>query len=94
MNTLYTKDLIEERDDLKEQILDSFLDTFEHYADQTQNFDDILLDEEEIQDWKADWEDELKAIEEIDDLEDEICNGGGGCTLDNFQTLCKKCYNI
>lgn len=72
MNILDTRDLIEERDNLKEQILDSFKDNFEHYADDTDNFEDILFDEEEIQTWKEDWEDELKQIDEIDSLEDEI----------------------
>ena len=22
----------------------------------------------------------------------EVCNGGGGCTIDNFQTLCLHCH--
>jgi len=70
-----TRDLKEQRDDLKQEILDSFLETFEHYAEQTETFEDILFDEEEIQDWKSDWETELEEIEEIDRVEDEVCNG-------------------
>ena len=80
MNTLDTRDLIEERNDLKQQILDSFLETFEHYAEQTETFEDILFEEEEIQSWKEGFEDELKEIEEIDTLEDEINSYAG----DNF----------
>ncbi len=67
-----TRDLIEKRDELKQQVLDSFLDTFEHYEDQTECFEDILFEEEEIQNWKEDWEDELKEIEEINKIEDEL----------------------
>ena len=72
MNTLYTKDLIEERDDLKEQILDSFLENFPHYEEMTESFEDIRFEEEEIESWKEDFEDELKEIEEIDDVENEL----------------------
>lgn len=70
-----TRDLKEQRDDLKQEILDSFLETFEHYAEQTETFEDILFDEEEIESWKADWQEELEEIAEIDRVEDEVCNG-------------------
>lgn len=80
MNTLDTRDLIEERNDLKQQILDSFLETFEHYEEMTESFEDVLFEEEEIQSWKEGFEDELKEIEEIDTLEDEINSYAG----DNF----------
>jgi len=91
---LDTRDLIERRDELKQDILDSFKDTFEHYADDTDDFEDILWDEEEIQSWKEDWSDELQEIEDIDDLEDEINNGefDYGTTLipeDYFVEYCK-----
>ena len=98
MNTLDTRDLIEERDNLKQQILDSFLETFEHYAEQTETFEDILFEEEEIQSWKEGFEDELKEIEEIDTLEDEInCYTGDnfddGVYLideDDFEEYCEE----
>lgn len=70
-----TRDLKEQRDDLKQEILDSFLETFEHYAERTETFEDILFDEEEIESWKADWQEELEEIAEIDRVEDEVCNG-------------------
>lgn len=72
MNILDTRDLIERRDELKQEILDSFLETFEHYADDTDSYEDIRFDEEELESWKSDWEDEIEEIEEIDSLEDEI----------------------
>jgi hypothetical protein len=67
-----TRDLIEKRDELKQQILDSFLETFEHYEDQTECFEDILFEEEEIQNWKEDWLDEIAEICEIEKIEDEL----------------------
>ena len=82
-----TRDLIEKRDELKQQILDSFLETFEHYEDQTDDFDDILFEEEEIQSWKEDWEDELKEIEEIDNIENEL-----GSAFDYGVTLVHEDY--
>lgn len=77
-----TRDLIEKRDELKQSILDSFLETFEHYEDRTECFDDILFEEEEIQSWKEDLEDEFEQIEEINKIEDEIGSEFDyGCTL-------------
>lgn len=75
MSILDTRNLIEERDELKEQILDSFKETFEHYADDTNEYEEILFDEEEIQEWLKDWEGEIQAIDEINDLENDVCNG-------------------
>ena len=91
---LDTRDLVEEREDLKQEILDSFLETFEHYAEQTEEFEDILFDEEEIQSWKEDWQEELDEIAEIDRVEDEVCNGefDSGTTLISeydFQEYCE-----
>lgn len=86
MNILDTRDLIEERNELKQQILDSFLETFEHYAEQTTTFEDILFEEEEIESWREDWEDELNEIQEINDLEDNI-NSYAGDTFEDGVTL-------
>lgn len=72
MNTIDTRNLIEERDNLKQAILDSFLDSFPQYEDMTECFEDILFEEEEIQDWKDYFEEDLKTIKEIDEIEDEI----------------------
>lgn len=72
MNTLDTRDLAEKRDELKESIFNSFIENFPQYEEQTSSFDDILLDEEEIESWKEDFEDELKEIEEIDTIENAI----------------------
>jgi hypothetical protein len=66
---LDTRDLIERRDELKEGILNSFLETFEHYKERTESFEDILFEEEEIQEWKEDWEDDLQEIDQINEIE-------------------------
>jgi hypothetical protein len=66
---LDTRDLIERRDELKEGILNSFLETFEHYKERTESFEDILFEEEEIQEWKEDWEYDLQEIDQIDKIE-------------------------
>lgn len=76
-----TRDLIERRDELKQNILDSFLEIFPQYEDQTEEYEDILFDEEEIQSWKEDWEDEIKEIEEINNIEDECREFDFGETL-------------
>ena len=69
---LDSRDLIQERDDLKEEILNDFNECFPQYEAET--FEDILFDEEEIESWRENWEDDLQTIEEIDDLENEVCN--------------------
>ena len=69
---LDTRDLIERRDGLKQDILDSFLDIFPHYEERTDTFEDILFEEEEIQDWKEDWIQEIEEIEEIDKIENSL----------------------
>lgn len=78
---LDTRDLVEKREELKQEILDSFLEEFEHYADRTESFEDILFDEEEIEDWKNLWQDEINQITCIDELEEEVNNYSG----DNFE---------
>lgn len=72
MNTLDTRNLAERREALKQEILDSFLENFPHYEEMTESFEDIRFEEEEIESWKQDFEDELKEIEEIDDVENEL----------------------
>ena len=93
MNTIDTRDLIERRDELKQQILDSFLETFEHYAEDTDTFEDIRLDEEELESWRENWEDELTEIEEIDEIESEVTDFKyGECLIDesDFTEYCEE----
>ena len=73
MNIIDTRDLIGTRDELKEQILDSFLDDFPHYADMTESFEDIRFEEEELDSWKLDWVEDLSEITRIDEL---VCRWG------------------
>lgn len=60
--------LIKERDNLKNIILVDFKETFEHYAPDTNSFDDILFEEEEIQNWKEDWLSELTEINDLSNI--------------------------
>ena len=80
--TIDTRNLIVKRDELKQYVLNSFLETFEHYANQTKIFEDIRFEEEEIQSWKEDWYTELADINEIDTIEDIVGSEFNyGCTL-------------
>ena len=72
MSYIDTRDLIETRDKLKQEILDSFLENFPHYEEMTESFEDILFEEEEIESWKQDWQEEINQITCIDEVEDEI----------------------
>lgn len=72
MNILDTRELIETREELKQQVLDSFLENFPHYEEMTESFEDILFGEEEIESWGEDWLDEIDQIFCIDEIEDEI----------------------
>lgn len=72
MSYIDTRDLIEERDNLKQQILDSFLEDFPHYEEMTESFEDIRFEEEEIESWKEVWQDELNQITCIDEIDNEM----------------------
>ena len=95
---LNTRDLAEEREELKQSILDSFLENFPHYEDMTESFEDIRFEEEEIESWKEDWITELELINDIDRLEEEINSYSGdnfddGVTLieeDDFEEYCEE----
>ena len=97
-----TRDLAEKRDELKQEILDSFLENFPHYEEMTESFEDILFEEEEIESWKQDWQEEINQITCIDEVEDEIGSEFDfGETLipeDEFEDYCKDmvedCYNL
>lgn len=65
MENIDITNLIEERDNLKTAILDSFLESFPQYEGMTECYEDIRFEEEEIQDWKDYFEDELRRIDEI-----------------------------
>ena len=72
MNILDTRDLAERREALKQEILDSFLENFPHYEEMTDTFENIRLDEEELESWKEEWLSELEEIEAINELENEV----------------------
>lgn len=94
MSYLDTRDLETEREDLKQQVLESFLENFPHYEDMTESFEDIRFEEEEIESWKEDWLDEITDICAIEDLEDEVGSEWRyGVTLipeDDFEDYCEE----
>jgi hypothetical protein len=94
MSYLDTRDLETEREDLKQQVLESFLENFPQYEDMTDNFEDIRFEEEEIESWKEDWYTELEVIEAINELEDEVGSEFSyGVTLIpeyNFEDYCEE----
>jgi Antirestriction protein (ArdA) len=93
MSYLDTRDLETEREDLKQQVLESFLENFPQYEDMTYNFEDIRFEEEEIESWKEDWFTELEVIEAINDLEDELTEWRYGVTLieeADFEDYCQE----
>lgn len=93
-NYIDTLDLEEKRTELKQSILDSFLENFPHYEDMTDTFEYIRFEEEEIESWKEGWYTELEEIEEINQIEDEVGREWKyGCTLideDDFEDYCQE----
>lgn len=90
---LDSRDLIQERDDLKEEILNDFNECFPQYEAET--YGEILFEEEEIQSWAEQHEDSRTTIEEIDYLEIGICHSEWdyGLTLipdDEFEDYVKE----
>ena len=96
MNYIDTRDLVEERDNLKEQILNDFNDRFNTelvYFDEIEIYlnDEVSqnIKQEEREDFKSHWEDEYQQIIEIDKVEDEVGSEFEyGCTLieeDDFE---------
>lgn len=96
MKTINTRDLIEERDELKGQILDNFNETFNAELDDFDEIDEASenIDEDERDNFKTYWEDEYQQIEAINEIEDEV--GGEfeyGCTLieeDDFEDYVRE----
>lgn len=88
---LDSRDLFEEREDLKATILADFNEMFPQY--ETDDFENILFEEEEIQSWKEDWLDEIVEITDIEKLEDEVGSEFEyGVTLieeDEFEDYCR-----
>lgn len=65
-----TRDLFEEREDLKATILADY--NAEFPRNEKDDFDDINFDNDYVESWAEDWEDDLEKIEAIDTLEREV----------------------
>lgn len=97
---LDTRDLIEKREKLINEVLESFNETFFMETTSISEIELFFNDEasgnitdEEKQDFRDEWEMELEWIEEINDVEAEIgTEFNYGCTLienDEFEDHCK-----
>lgn len=96
-----SRDLIEKRDELKELILNSFIENFPHYEEMTERFEDIRFEEEELENWVQDFESEINEINEINEIEIECTDFQYGESLINedyfveyCEELCKDCGYI
>lgn len=98
MKTIDTRDLIEERSELQQRILDDWNEKFEDA--QLDNYEDILQETEDsnVAMFLEYWEDEILEINQINTLEDEISSYAGdnfddGVYLideDDFQEYCEE----
>lgn len=92
-----SRDLIEERDNLKAELLESFNEQFPE--SKVDEFEDIRLaditDAEEYESWEKYNEDDIFRIKAIDNLEDEVSSNewNYGITFipeDEFEDYCKE----
>lgn len=102
MKTIDTRDLIEKREELQQQILDDFnekfeteFDDFDEITSERLNSDDFEeMDRDAIRDFECYWEPEYKSIQEIDDVESEVGSEFDyGCTLipeSDFKEYCEE----
>jgi len=95
MNTLDTRDLIDERDTAMQTILDAWNEQFED--NQVEEFEDIDLTDESLntEDFQQQFDDEYTTINEINTLEDEISSSEWEYGLflvdeDDFQEYCEE----
>lgn len=98
-----TRDLVEKREELQTNLVDSFNDYFET---EIGDFDELIKhidnsDNEDVEEWRDDKVYDFEHIDEINELEDEITEFPFGETLipnDDFTEYCKEmvndCYNL
>lgn len=97
MNIIDTRDLVKERELIKEEILSNFKDNFEDDIDTFENikFSENLYGKEEIDIFTRRYKSDLENIKKIDKLEEEINNREfyDGITLileDDFVSYCEE----
>lgn len=91
MRTIDTRDLIEERDDLELTLVDSFNYDFPQY--EVEKFEEILLNEEEIQSWVEYFQDDIDRLEELNKVLEEVYDSQYGVTLiheDDFDDYARE----
>lgn len=85
-----SRDLIERREELKQQILDAFNEQFDLELEEV---DFTVVDNAE--EFILQWADELREIEEIDELENEVSSNEWECGMyfieeDKFEDYCEQ----
>lgn len=93
-----TRDLVEKREELQTNLVNSFNDYFDT---EIEDFDELTKhidssENEDVQEWREDNSDDFEHIEEIDELEDEISEFSFGETLipeDDFTEYCEDMVN-
>ena len=94
-----TRDLVEKREELQTNLVDSFNDYFDT---EIEDFDELIKyiddsENEDVQEWKEDNSDDFDHIEEIDELEEEISEFSFGEKLipeDDFTESCKDMVDL
>ena len=98
-----TRDLVEKREELQTNLVDSFNEYFET---EIGDFDELIehidnSDNKDVEGWRDDKVYDFEYIDEINELEDEITNFFYGKALipnDDFTEYCKdmveNCYNL
>ena len=98
-----TRDLIEKREELQTNLVDSFNDYFET---EIGDFDELIKhidnsDNEDVEEWRDDKVYDFEHIDEINELEDNVLEFPFGETLihvDDFTEYCEDmvndCYNL
>ena len=98
-----TRDLVEKREELQTNLVDSFNNYFDT---EIEDFDELTKhisnsDNEDVEEWRDDKVYDFEHIDEINELEDEITEFSFGETLipnDDFTDYCEDmvndCYNL
>ena len=98
-----TRDLVEKREELQTNLVDSFN---EYFDTEIEDFDELTKhisnsEDEDVEEWRDDKVYDFEHIDEINELEDEISEFPFGATLipeDEFEDYCKDlvedCYDL
>lgn len=97
MNTIDTRELLEDLENLQEQILDGFNETFEteltefdEIEEHTSKFLGMSISDEDFEEFEAYWADEYNSIREITELREDIDGYAGDDFEDGIQLILEE----